>query len=135
LACRNRETLASPDRRAAVVILGVAVVIAALKWMRRQHCRTFVLMRAMAIHMIQNRPSTDDQQRLQENLNWWEAEVVRILPKAGATPGEIGDFSALGKRLSSDSDRREDRPTWREPGWAIPRRTEPSQDLQRPDPG
>jgi hypothetical protein len=46
--------------------------------------------------MIQNRPPTDDTTRLQENLNWWETEVLGILPRAGAESHEIARFARVG---------------------------------------
>jgi hypothetical protein len=53
-------------------------------------------MRGVAFHMIQNRAPTDDVTRLQQNLNWWESEVLKILPRAGAKSLEIARFVALG---------------------------------------
>jgi hypothetical protein len=53
---------------AGLAAIAMIAVIAGLRWMRREHCRTLILMRSMAIHMLQNRPPTDSQTRLQENL-------------------------------------------------------------------
>ena len=33
---------------------------------------------------------------LRENLTWWENEVLKILPKAGATRGQVDRFQYLG---------------------------------------
>ena len=84
--------------QAAVAVLIVIAVLAlvTVRWVRCHHRRTLILMRGVAIHMIQNRPPTDDATRLQQNLNWWETEILKILPKAGAKPGEIVQFEALG---------------------------------------
>ena len=80
----------------ALALVAVILVVAGRRWVRRHYREVLILMRGVAIHMIQNRPPTDDQNRLQANLNWWETEVARILPRAGATPGEVGRFQALG---------------------------------------
>ena len=80
----------------AVLIVIVVFVLLAVRWVRGYHRRTLILMRGVAFHMIQNRPPTDDATRLQQNLNWWETEVMSILPRAGAKPREIARFGALG---------------------------------------
>ena len=80
----------------AVPIILFALVLLAVRWVRGYHRRTLVLMRSVAFHMIENRPPTDDATRLQENVDWWEREVLKILPRAGAKSGEIAQFGRLG---------------------------------------
>lgn len=80
----------------AVLIIGVVLVLLAARWVRGYHRRTLILLRSVAFHMIQNRPPTDDATRLQQTLDWWEREVMSILPRAGAKPREIARFGAVG---------------------------------------
>ena len=80
----------------AVLIIIVVFVLVAVRWVRGYHRQTLILLRGVAFHMIQNRPPTDDATRLQENLNWWETEVLTILPKAGAKSREIARFARYG---------------------------------------
>src|SRR5262249_10281337 len=86
--------------QAAVALLIMMVVVVLLlimvRWARQCHWRTLILLRNVALHMIQNRPPADDTTRLQENLNWWETEVLTILPKAGAKSREIARFARYG---------------------------------------
>jgi hypothetical protein len=79
-----------------VAVVVVAAIVWVLKSKRRHHLQTLLLMREVGIHMIQNRPPTDNAHRLQQNLIWWDGKVADILPKAGATSGEIAQFQALG---------------------------------------
>lgn len=81
---------------AAVVVVVLTNVLAAHRWLRRRHAQTLILLRAVGIHMLQNRPPTDDVRRLAENRDWWDSEVLKVLPKAGATPGEVAGFGDLG---------------------------------------
>ena len=50
--------------------------------------------------MIQNRPvdhgDQNQVQRLSDNFDWWESEVVKRLPGVGASEGEVSRFKALG---------------------------------------
>jgi hypothetical protein len=80
----------------AVLITMVMLVLVAVRWMRRYHRQTLILLRSMAFHMLQNRPPTDDPMRLQENVNWWEREVLKTLPRAGAKSDEIAQFTRFG---------------------------------------
>jgi hypothetical protein len=80
----------------ALLIMIVVLVLVAVRWARQQHRQTLILLRGVAFHMIQNRPPTDDATRVQENLNWWEIEVLKILPRSGAKPDEIGRFARFG---------------------------------------
>jgi hypothetical protein len=57
---------------------------------------TLSLLRSVAIQMLQNGPRTDDTGRLQELTVWWEDQVIQVLPKVGATPGEIASFRDPG---------------------------------------
>src|SRR5262249_17604338 len=68
----------------ALLIIMAVLVLVAVRWMRRYHRQTLILLRGVAFHMIQNRPPSDDAMRLQENVNWWEREVLKTLPRAGA---------------------------------------------------
>ena len=80
----------------AVLIMLVVLLLAVVRWVRGYHRQTLVLMRNMAFQMIQNRPPTDDSTCLQQNLSWWETQVISILPKAGAKSGEIARFARFG---------------------------------------
>ena len=80
----------------ALLIMMVVLVVVAVRWVRRYHRQTLILLRGVASQMIQNRPPTDDTTRLQENLNWWETEVLGILPRAGAKSHEIARFARFG---------------------------------------
>jgi hypothetical protein len=80
----------------ALLIMMVVLVVVAIRWVRRYHRQTLILLRDVAFQMIQNRPPTDDTTRLQENLNWWETEVLDILPRAGAKSHEIAWFARFG---------------------------------------
>ena len=80
----------------ALLIMMVVLVVVAVRWVRRYHRQTLILLRDVAFQMIQNRPPTDDTTRLQENLNWWETEVLGILPRAGAKSHEIARFARFG---------------------------------------
>lgn len=53
-------------------------------------------LREVGTHMLLNRPPTDNQARLQENLVWWKHEVMNAAPKAGATDSTISRFKTLG---------------------------------------
>ena len=90
------EKLCPIEAAVAALIMMVTLVLAAVRWRRRYHRQTLILLRSMAFYMIQNRPPTDDPMRLQENVNWWEREVVITLPKAGAKSGEIAQFTRFG---------------------------------------
>ena len=93
----------------ALLIMMVVLVVVAVRWVRRYHRQTLILLRGVAFQMIQNRPPTDDTTRLQENLNWWETEVLDILPRAGAKSHEIARFAVRSarERLPPGHDRRE----------------------------
>ena len=80
----------------ALLIMMVVLVVVAVRWVRRYHRQTLILLRDVAFQMIQNRPPTDDTTRLQENLNWWETEVLDILPRAGAKSHEVARFARFG---------------------------------------
>jgi hypothetical protein len=80
----------------AVLIMMLMLLLVAVRWMRGYHRQTLILLRSMAFHMIQNRPPTDDPMRLQENVNWWEREVLKALPRAGAESDEIAQFTRFG---------------------------------------
>src|SRR5215813_8219253 len=80
----------------AVLIIIVVFVLVAVRWVRRYHRQTLILLRGVAFHMIQNRPPSDDAMRLQENVNWWEREVLKTLPRAGAKSDEIAQFTRFG---------------------------------------
>jgi len=79
-----------------IMMVVVVLVLIMVRWARQFHRRTLILLRNVAFHMIQNRPPADDTTRLQENLNWWETEVLTILPKAGAKSREIARFARYG---------------------------------------
>ncbi len=78
----------------AVVVVGA--IMWTLKWKRRHHLQTLLLLREVGVQMIQNRPATDNARLLQENLLWWDGKVVDILPRAGARSRELAQFQALG---------------------------------------
>src|SRR5262245_15785860 len=80
----------------AVLIIIVFCVLVVVRWVRGYNRQTLILLRGVAFHMIQNRPPTDDATRLQDNVNWWETEVLKILPRAGAKSDEIARFAQLG---------------------------------------
>src|SRR5262245_25969436 len=80
----------------ALLIMMVVLVLIMVRWARQFHRRTLILLRNVAFHMIQNRPPADDTTRLQENLNWWETEVLGTLPRAGAKSREIALFARFG---------------------------------------
>jgi hypothetical protein len=80
----------------AVLITVVVLVRIAVRRARGYHRQTLILLRGVAFHMIQNRPPTDDTTRLQENLSWWETEVLSILPRAGAKSADIARFARFG---------------------------------------
>ena len=80
----------------ALLIILVVLAVLSLCWMRRYYRQNLVFMRGVAVHMIQNRPSTDDAARIQQNVNWWETEVLKILPRAGAKSDEIARFARCG---------------------------------------
>src|SRR5262249_45162263 len=80
----------------AVLIIIVVFVLVAVRWVRGYHQQTLILLRVVDFHMIQNREATDDATRLQEDLNWWETEVLSILPRAGAKSAEIARFARFG---------------------------------------
>jgi hypothetical protein len=80
----------------AVLIIIVVFVLVAVRWVQGYHRQTLILLRGVAFHMIQNRPPTDDTTRLQENLNWWETEVLSTLPRTGAKSAEIARFARFG---------------------------------------
>jgi len=80
----------------ALLIIMAVLVLVAVRWMRRYHRQTLILLRGVAFHMIQNRPPSDDAMRLQENVNWWEREVLKTLPRAGAKSDEIVQFTRFG---------------------------------------
>ena len=80
----------------ALLIMMVVLVVVGVRWARHYHRQTLTLLRNVAFHMLQNRPPTDDATRLQENLNWWETEVLGILPRAGAKSREIALFARFG---------------------------------------
>jgi len=80
----------------AVLLIMVALMLIAVRWLRRYHRQSLILLRSMAFHMIQNRPPTDDPVRLQQNVNWWETEVLKALRRAGAKSDEIAQFTRFG---------------------------------------
>jgi len=85
-----------PIQGAVALLIMLAMLLVAVRWRRRYHRQTLTLLRSMAFHMIQNRPPTDDPIRLQENVNWWDTEVMKTLPRAGARSGEIAEFRRFG---------------------------------------
>ena len=86
-----------PIQAAVAVLIIIAVCVpVAVRWVRGYHRQTLILLRDVAFHMIQNRPPADDTTRVQENLNWWETEVLSILPRAGAKSAEIARFARFG---------------------------------------
>jgi|SRR5215471_14968947 len=88
--------LCSIQAAVALLIMMVGLVLVAVRWARQYHRQTLTLLRDVAFHMIQNRPPTDDATRLQENLSWWETEVLGTLPRAGAQSREIALFARFG---------------------------------------
>src|SRR5262245_66581870 len=72
-----------------VAVVVVAAIVWALKWKRRHHLRTLLLMHEVGIHMLQNRPPTDNLHSLQQNLIWWDGKVSEIVPYARASSREI----------------------------------------------
>jgi hypothetical protein len=85
----------------AVLIIIVVFVLVAVRWVRGYHRQTLILLRGVAFHMIQNRPPTDDTTRLQENLNWWETEVLSTLHPANrhlVSHPESGGLTNVGHR-------------------------------------
>ena len=70
------------------------------RWVRHQQRKDLILLREVYVHMIQTRPvDPSDQhhiQRLSDNFDWWELEIVKRLTRAGASDGEISRFKALG---------------------------------------
>src|SRR5215470_7477170 len=67
----------------ALLIMMVVLVVVAVRWARHSHRQTLALLRNVVFHMLQNRPPTDDATRLQENLNWWETEVLASYREPG----------------------------------------------------
>src|SRR5262245_40276551 len=80
----------------ALLIIMTVLVLVAVRWMLRYHRQTVILLRGVAFHMIPNRPPSDDAMRLHVNVNWWEREVLKTLPRAGDKSDEIAQFTRIG---------------------------------------
>ena len=102
----------------AVVVVGA--IVWALKWKRRHHLQTLLLMREVGVHMIQNRPPTDNAHRLQQNLIWWDGKVPTSCRRQGQRQGRSLSFGPWGTSISPRSSRRRSRASTRlSIGWRV----------------
>ncbi len=79
----------------------VVVLLLAEAWALRYHRRqAVILLRETYINLIQNGPvnlpPAQQAARVNENIVWWESEVVKALRWTGASKGDISRFKMIG---------------------------------------
>lgn len=63
---------------------------------RLKRLETLRLLQEVGTHMLRNRPQSDDVNRREENLDWWEARVIETTVGCGISTDTVGRFKVLG---------------------------------------